>query len=146
MDRRSGDPFARLPLLERWALRHRLRRVWRQGLIERHTRTLAALHAAAGGDPVVAVATAAHGPAEIAFGSGLRIRLVFSHPPTVRALGRRSRWQPTVLDHAAYHGVCWGLYFVAGGDLVPILAEEVSVVAGPPGGLRLTSGPALQPA
>lgn len=153
---RSDDPFARLSRRRRWALHRTLRRAWRQGLADRHAVTLHALRGSLGTDPVVAVTTAPAGSAdglrgrpgtaEIAFTSGLRVRLGLCHPPAVTALGRRSHQQATVLEHAAYHGFCWGLYFVAGDDHVPVLADEISVVTDPGGGLVAPPPPAWAPA
>lgn len=130
----ADDPFADLSPLRRLTLRLRLRRAWRKGMAERHALTLDALNGLMGRDLVVAAVASRRGPAavtEIAFASGVEIRLSSGYRPGIAILARRSADGVVVLEHAAYHGNRWGLYFTAGPERLPLLANEVSVVGHP---------------
>jgi hypothetical protein len=103
-------------------------------MAERHALTLDALKGI-GNDRVVAAAASRRGPGavtEIVFASGVEVRLSSCYRPAIAILSRRSTVGMVVLEHAAYHGDRWGLYFLAGPERLPLLANEVSV-AGRPG-------------
>lgn len=132
-----------LSFILRWRLELRLRRAWREGMAERHAGTLDALSAVTGHDPVVASRPSRRGlgaVTEIVFASGAEIRLSSCYRPYVALLAKRATDRVVVLDHAAYHGNCWGLYFAAGDERVPLLAQEITVVGGRGGQLRLPAG------
>ncbi|MGI8751376.1 MAG: hypothetical protein ACR2MN_03525 [Acidimicrobiales bacterium] len=142
----ADDPFADLSPLRRLTLRLRLHRAWHKGMAERHDLTLDALSGVVGNDLVVAAAASRRGPGAvtvIAFASGVEIRLSSCYQPTIAILAGRSAQGVVVLEHAAYHGDRWGLYFAAGPERLPLLANEVSVAGRPgnAGGDGETAGP-----
>ncbi|MDQ2725053.1 MAG: hypothetical protein M3Y36_06110 [Actinomycetota bacterium] len=142
----ADDPFADLSPIRRLTLRLRLRRARRKGMAERHALTLGALSGVIGSDLVVAALASRRGPAavtEIAFASGVEIRLSSCYRPAIAILAGWSADGVVVLEHAAYHGNRWGLYFTAGPERLPLLANEVSIVGGPsgPGGDGPTATP-----
>lgn len=135
----ADDPLVRLSPLRRLTLLLRLHRAWRKGMAERHALTLDALHGVIGSDLVVAAAASRRGPGavtQIVFASGVEVRLSSCYRPAIAILAGRSAEGVVVLEHAAYHGDRWGLYFVAGAERLPLLANEVSVAGrrGNPGG------------
>lgn len=116
--------------------RHRLRRMWRQGVADRRTRTLDALAGVLGSDPVLAVIAGSNdlgAVTEIVFSSGVEVRLASCYRPVVSVLAERATKGVVVLERAADHGACWGLYFAAGGEWLPLLAPEITVQTGPGG-------------
>ncbi|MDQ6837287.1 MAG: hypothetical protein M3137_02810, partial [Actinomycetota bacterium] len=103
-------------------------------MAERHASMLDALSGLVGDDLVVSAAASRRGPAavtEIGFASGAEVRLSSCYRPTITTLAARSADSVVLLEHAAYHGDRWGLYFVVGSERLPLLAKDVSVTARP---------------
>ncbi|MDQ2728730.1 MAG: hypothetical protein M3Y91_12920 [Actinomycetota bacterium] len=126
----ADDPFADLSPLRRLTLHWRLRRAWRKGMVERHALTLDALGGVIGTDLVVGAAASRRGPGAVtvvSFASGIEIRLSSCYQPAIAILAGRSARGVVVLEDAAYHGNRWGLYFAAGPERLPLLANEISV-------------------
>ena len=139
----QAEPVFQLSLTHRWRLKLRLHRAWRKGMAERHALTLDALATVAGSDMVIAAHPSRRGLGactEIVFGSGAEVRLSSCYRPYVALLAKRAADRVVVLDYAAYHGNCWGLYFLAGDDRLALLANEVTVLPAA-GGETLTPIP-----
>lgn len=129
MPARLPDPFASMRWRERFALHWRLQRSLRVGLAERNETTLAVLRSSALGSAAVGVENRGT-ITELTFAAGSQVRLLYCHRPTVRRLRNAIAGGVAVLDDAANHGQCWGLYFQTVEGRLPLLARQVRVLPG----------------
>lgn len=126
MAAQPDDPFATLPWRQRFGLRRRLRRAWRQGMAEQRAAALHTLRAGLTGVPVHSAAY--HGTiAEIGYADGTVVRLWLSHRPAVKALRQAVADGAVVLVQADDHRHCWALYFATLEGRLPLMCRDLRV-------------------
>jgi hypothetical protein len=126
MAAQPDDFFTVLPWRQRFGLRRRLRRAWRDGLAEQQADSLTRLRTELLGQPVANIEFRS-GLGELTYANGVVVRLWMCHRPAIRALRCAARDGDAVLVEAANHGHCWALYFGTLEGRLPIICRDLRV-------------------
>ncbi|MCU4186005.1 hypothetical protein K6U06_16670 [Acidiferrimicrobium sp. IK] len=135
----GADDLPGLRRVDRWSMRWRLGRIWKQGMAERraarldHARRLegSALNGARSGSGRLLV------DSELYLSDGASLAICCAHVPTFDRLLRALREGPVLLERVADHRRFIGLYFQTRRGPLAMLVQDLAVRSDG-GGLRRT--------